>query len=38
MTDINKINDAALENVNGGAARTVRNDSRYSVTGTAPPS
>ena len=28
MTDINKINDEALENVNGGAARTVRNDSR----------
>ena len=28
MTDFNKINDAALENVNGGAARTVRNDSR----------
>ena len=28
MTDINKINDEALENVNGGAARTVHNDSR----------
>ena len=27
MTDINKINDEALENVNGGARRTVYNDS-----------
>ena len=27
MTDINKINEEALENVNGGTLRTVHNDS-----------
>ena len=27
MTDMNKINDEALENVTGGARRTVSNDS-----------
>ena len=27
MTDMNKINDEALENVTGGARRTVHNDS-----------
>ena len=27
MTDMNKLNDDALENVTGGARRTIRNDS-----------